>query len=196
MSALTPCRSRRLPPRLFENLTISRLGLIDREQRGNELPIMFPTDAYATVFLRGADPIITKSIETIRRDRERNFLDNPGVIYVFWVRGQPINEVKIGRSINKAERRAADWSRVIAPTGSKVKLLFSFQTRYNALAEQIIHATLAAEQIEKLKHPTTGRALTEFFRVDNILLLRLFILLCIRYSDALGDEIVRNKQQT
>lgn len=116
--------------------------------------------------------------------------DAPGSIYAFWITGQPLDQIKIGRTTQKTEERIAEWERSLTPEpGDIVNELFAFETRYNELAERIIHTTLTCEKIGRLRHPRTGRELTEFFRIDNVLLLRLFIAMCVRYADAVGDEL-------
>ena len=202
---LQPLQSRELPAEYIEPLARRRREIASLELRGHQLPLIFPTDAYAILFLRGVDPTLIESVRTIIADRRRRLFDEPGVIYVFWVRGHPTNQFKIGRSVNSAERRVSDWSRAIAPRrrhtddiietrDDAVNLLFSFPTRYNALAEALVHTTLAYEQVDKLRHPTSGRELTEFFWIDNVLALRLLIALVVRYTNRLGDDIIAQKQ--
>lgn len=207
---IKPVRSRPLPDALVEPLKRRRREIVRLELRGATLPLLFPSDAYAIMFLRSVDPTLIGSIRTIIADRRRRLFDEPGVIYVFWVRGQPANQFKIGRSVNPAEQRVSDWGRSIGPRrrvrtndgartidgdgAAAVRLLYSFPTRFNALAETLVHTTLAFEQVAKLRHPTSGRELTEFFVVDNVLALRLFIALVVRFADRLGDDIVAQRR--
>mgnify|MGYP001179542631 CR=1 FL=1 len=172
--------------------------IVEKELNGEELPILFPSDSYSICFERRADPVLDKSVRSMldnvrRRVAKRQYEDAPGVIYTFWISGQPTDQIKIGRSTQTPTQRIMEWNRVIATADDNtpvVNQMHACETKYNVLAESIIHTMLTCEQISHLRHPKTGNALTEFFRIDNLARLRIFIALVIRYTDAKGNEII------
>lgn len=188
------CQSRPLDIITASAFRAEARKIADAERRGDMLPILFPPDAYTYIFLRRADFVIEQSIRTLldneRRRVARGQFDSPGVIYAFWISGEPTNRIKIGRSVQRPHERMSEWNRMLASDGARViNQLFAFKTRYNSLSERIIHTTLACEHLAKLRHPISGNALTEFYDIDNVMALRLFVALCVRYADTKGDEI-------
>lgn len=200
---IVACRSAPLAGQDLEKARALARDIARKELRGEQLPVMFPTDAYAVFFERRADRILDASIQTLlanMRQRVANgrLDDGPGVIYAFWLTGEPTDHIKIGRSAQTPHQRMADWNRVFAgrrTSGSHTELvvnqMHARRTRYNMLAESIVHTTLTCEHLAQLRHPTSGAALTEFYRIQNLMTLRLFMAMCARYADVKGDEIVR-----
>lgn len=199
--ALVQCVSTPLPPALAAKLDVERRQIVAAELRGLSLPTLYPSDAYAVIFLKRPADQVQAALQTVVADERRRVewhrrntrdrpLATPGAIYMFWITGQPANQIKIGRSQRAPRKRAAEWARSLsAVRETSVNLLFSFPTKYNELAEALIHTTLACERLDKLRHPTTGRELTEFFAADNVLALRLFVALCVQYADELGARL-------
>lgn len=199
--AVAACRSTPLDEAARARVAGQRTALARAEAFGAPLPVVFPSDAYTIVFLAQPDAVVRRALATLLDDERRRIAagraaDEPGVVYAFWIVGQPADEIKIGRSRHAPRHRAAEWERALAARESPaaagadiVRLLFAFDTRYNVLAERLVHTALACEHLPNLRHTRSGRTLTEFFRIDNVLALRLFIALCVRYADAVGDQL-------
>lgn len=192
------CQNTPLTPQQAEWARNERIRIARLEQFGSPLPMLFPPDAYAIMFGMRADAAIQKSIQRlvqpnrqpVQRKTNKRFADGPGIIYMFWLSGHARDFIKIGRSTQTAEERLAEWNRSLTREigGRVVNQLFLFSTRYNILAESLIKTTLSCERLPNLRHERTGEALTEFFQIDNIMLARLFILLCVQYADAIGGQ--------
>lgn len=199
---IVACRSTPLVGKELEKARALAREIASKELRGEQLPVMFPTDAYAVFFERRADSILDASIQTLLANMRQRVAsgrldDTPGVIYAFWITGEPTDHIKIGRSAQTPQQRMADWNRSIAGRGASsrqeqvVNQMHARRTRFNILAESLVHTTLTCEHLGQLRHPTTGSALTEFYRIQNIMALRLFMAVCARYADVKGDEIVQ-----
>lgn len=179
------------------------------------LRFLAPTDAYATAFLRVADVPIQRAVaELFERERRaiaqgrrldlsaderarlppdvrrRHNFDPPGLIYVFRDSRDPdTRHMKIGRTRRTVRDRLTEWERELAPEGgAQVQELFAAATRYNEFAEAVIHTVLTCERLGDVRNRRTGAELREFFRIDSLMALKLFIAHTVAYCDAFGNS--------
>jgi hypothetical protein len=195
------CENKALPPAVRARLDAERRGLAQLELIGAPLPLLLPSDAYQALFLLELDATIQRAIGTVVRDAQLRAVrwrrtgqpfDAPGFEYAFWVTSDPPDIIKVGRTAQQPYVRIAEWQQELAPGGpSVVKLLWAFPTRYEMLAESLLHATLECEHLAKRRNARNGRRLKEFFQIEQPLVLRLFMALVVRYADALGDMLTK-----
>jgi len=175
--------------------------------------LLAPTDAYATAFLRVADVPIVRAVGALfererraiaagwRLDlsaderarlppdvRRRHNYDPPGLIYVFRDSRDPdTRHMKIGRTVRSVRERLTEWERDLAPEGgAQVQELFAVSARYNEFTETVIHTVLTCERLSDVRNRRTGAELREFFRIDSLMALKLFIAHTAAYCDAFG----------
>lgn len=171
--------------------------------------LLSPSQAYAVCFLRTLDARIEALLQRAFDDERRAIwagrrlpppskdepplvarsrFDPPGVIYVF--RDSSLRDrlvVKIGRTSRTARSRLVEWERELAPQeGEQLQLLFAVPARYHEFAEETIHRTLECERLDKFINRRSGRKLREFFRVEQFMALKLFVLLSVAYTDQFG----------
>src|SRR6056297_1260879 len=107
-----------------------------------------------------------------------------GYIYVFHDSGDPANIVKIGRTSRTPGQRLAEWERQLAPEpGKSLRLLSAYPTRANRIAERVVQELLRCQRVENRINPLDNRQLDEFYRIDNVLALALFVRETLRYVD-------------
>lgn len=176
--------------------------------------LLSPTDAYATAFLRTADLGIVRAVSRLfareRRAIERGWrlrlsdderarlpplararhnYDPPGFVYVFRNSSDPeTRHMKIGRTARSVQERLAEWERELEPqAGRQVQELFAVAARYNEFAEAVVHTVLTCERLGGVRNRRTGAELREFFAIDSLMALKLFIAHTVAYCDAFGS---------
>jgi hypothetical protein len=175
-----------------------------------------PTDAYTVAFLTLLDSGIIELVKRLFADERRAIMrgerlpidarrpavidrqqpDEPGVVYCFWNILDRPELKKIGRSRRRAEERGREWEAALTPAeGQLIVILFSVHTKYNVFAERIVHGVLLCERLAGRVNEVNGQLLTEYFRVGNLMALKLFVMLCVGYIDQWGD-IVRRQFET
>jgi hypothetical protein len=196
------CQNSELPPDTRAQLDAWRRQVAYLELIGAPLPLVVPATAYQSVFLAALDATILRAINTVLADAQQRArrwratgqpFDQPGYEYAFWITTDPPDIIKIGRTAQQPYVRIAEWQQELAPGRgpSVVLLLWDFPTRYEVLAESLLHTVLECEHLAKRRNSRNGRRLVEFFQIDNALALRLFMALVTRYADALGDSLVK-----
>jgi len=181
-----------------------------RLRGGIEKVYLGPSDAYTVAFLAALDSGVVEHVKRLFADERRAIMsgerlpidarrpklirrqnpDEPGVIYCFWNTLDRPELKKIGRTRRRAEERGREWEATLTPEpGQQIVILFSVPTRYNVLAERIVHATLLCEHQDGRVNALTGQLLTEYYRVENVMALKLFMILCIGYIDQWGDRV-------
>jgi hypothetical protein len=155
---------------------------------------LFPTTVWGALTLHEPDPRLVKLVErTFEDEKKRSVRDVAGYIYVFRDRRDPSLVVKIGRTERRPRDRIVEWQRELDDrTRDQVLLLFSRPTRYNRLAESVIHKTLLCEWVPR-RVDERGRQLVEYFRIANILALKALLIYATVYCDAFGDELPFNE---
>jgi hypothetical protein len=195
------CQNTELPPHIREQYDIWRRQVAYLELVGIPLPLVLPSAAYQALFLAALDATILRAIQTVLGDAQRRAarwrqtgqpFDQQGYEYAFWISTDPPDIIKIGRTAQQPYVRIAEWQHELAPGGPQVVLLlWDFPTRYEVLAESLLHTVLECEHLGKRRNARNGRRLVEFFQIDNVLALRIFMALVTRYADALGDSLVK-----
>jgi len=171
-----------------------------------------PADAYTVAFLTLLDSGVVEHVKRLFADERaaimrgerlpiderrpkvirRQTPDEPGVVYCFWNTRDAPELKKIGRTRRRAEERGREWEATLTPEeGQQIVMLFSVPTRYNVFAERIVHATLLCEHQDGRVNEATGQLLTEYYRIVNVMALKLFVMMCIGYIDQWGDEVRR-----
>jgi T5orf172 domain len=163
-----------------------------------------PSMAFEVVFARRHEPVLRRRIElAAARGIVRHFdnlrsaqqsapevdaaeeLDGPGYIYCFRDLRDPPDVLKIGRTNRTPRRRLAEWREELGADRETLVLLFAYRTRLNSLAERLVRESLRCFRIHDRFNPTTGRELTEFYRIDNALAASLFVRATTSYVDRL-----------
>jgi hypothetical protein len=172
-----------------------------------------PADAYTVAFLALLDSGVVEHLKRLFADERAAIMsgrrlpidgerrpklvrgqrpDEPGVIYCFWNTRDRPELKKIGRSRRRAEERGREWEATLEPEpGQQIVMLFSVPTRYNVFAERVVHAALLCEHQDARVNERSGQLLTEYYRVTNLMALKLFVMLCIGYIDQWGDRVRR-----
>ena len=188
-----------------------------RPRGGLDRIYLGPADAYTVAFLALLDSGVVELVKRTFADertavmrgerlpiderrprvRRRQQPDEPGVIYCFWNTLDRPELKKIGRTRRRAEQRGREWEAELTPEeGQQIVILFSVPTRYNVFAERVVHRTLLCEHQGGRVNERTGRLLTEYYRVENVMALKLFVMLCIGYIDQWGDSVRREFETT
>lgn len=120
--------------------------------------------------------VAAASSSSVRR-RARYARDAPGFVYVFRDAADAPHTYKIGRSRSAPEARLAEWRAELGLAGAtrRVVLLFAYATRRATLAERVVHALLVCWRLAPRVNPATHRTLTEYFRVERLDALKVFI---------------------
>lgn len=186
--------ARALPQLRFSPATASSVELSTARRRRLEDWVnrsWTPTDFYKCVFEMEPDPRVVKRVQKLL-DAEKTgiaagYRQNPsdlseltGWIYVFRSLADPSDVVKIGRTIRQPEQRISEWA---SELGQDVVLLFAYPTTANMFAESIIHAVLTCWHESGRINALTGDALDEFFRVPNLMALKMFVRSVLRFVD-------------
>jgi hypothetical protein len=184
-------RFRFAPAQRAETITSAEAAYLNRIANN-----MTPTDLYKLFFKELPDPRVERKVRNelalerkgiMSGERQRAREERSGYIYVFRDVGDPLNVLKIGRTIRPPEQRIAEWEHELSPEGGKnVILLFAYATVATTFAERIIHQTLFCEWLPKRLNARTSNALIEFFKIDNFLALKLFVRETIKYIDRLS----------
>lgn len=168
-----------------------------------------PTDAYTIAFLTEMHKDVVKAVQAkfalertaiqsgrrlpLRRGQHPvvadQHPDEPGKIYCFHDQRDESSIVKVGRTRQRGNRRLRQWEKTLEPeSGVQLVELFRINTRYNMFAERLVHTVLMCENLTRV-NPHTGQRLDEFFRVQNAMELKLFLILCIAYVDDWCDGV-------
>ena len=171
-----------------------------------------PTDAYTAAFLALADTGVVEFVKRAFADERAAIMrgerlpidarhpkvlprqqpDEPGVVYCFWNTLDRPELKKIGRTRRRAEQRGREWEATLTPEpGQQIVMLFSVATQHNVFAEKIVHAALLCEHQGGRVNERTGQLLTEYYRVRNLMALKLFMMLCVGYIDAWYADVER-----
>lgn len=152
-----------------------------------------PLSNYRITFGKTQSPLIKLRLDTLFMSARRAlqdgiYGDETGYIYVFHDLGDPVNILKIGRTRRDARRRVSEWNRILAeavdgPVARNVVLLYAYPTVANQFAERIIFEALRCERITNRLNLVTGDELSEFFRIDNFLALKIFIRQTLLFID-------------
>ncbi len=179
--------------------TDSRFTLLPALRR-NVRPPAHPTLLYAVCFGAQLDPIIAKRLSNVFAEQfermialpaldespaqARMRIDAPGYIYCFHDIGDPPNVLKIGRTSRTPEQRLREWERELAPEpGKSLHLLFAYPTKHNQFAERVVHETLRCENVVNRLNPLTGDELEEFYTIENVMALSIFVRETIAFVD-------------
>jgi hypothetical protein len=160
-----------------------------------------PVDNFLVCFGVRPDDRVRERVQSIFRDVASALAANEircerGFIYVFHDSGDPPNVLKIGRTRRTPTRRLAEWERQLAPEpGKSLRLLSAYATSANRVAERVIHELLRCQRIANRINPIDNNELDEFFTVDNLLALALFIRETLRYIDAFCADFARIGQR-
>ena len=155
----------------------------------NPLP---PVDVFAVAFGLAPDPRVAERVETLFTAEATRILqsvpaaeatsddqlldDERGFIYVFHDAADPPNVLKIGRTHRDPRKRVAEWERELAPEGGKsLRLLAAYPTVANEFSEHVVQEMLRCQRITNRLNPVSNLELDEFFIVENLLALKLFI---------------------
>lgn len=118
-----------------------------------------------------------------RAERARR-VDARGYIYCFHDIGDPVDVLKIGRTRRTPEQRLREWERELAPEpGKSLYLLFAYRTDHNQFAERVINLVLRCENLSKRINALTGDDLDEFYRINNMMALAVFVRETIAFVD-------------
>jgi len=161
----------------FERTTVSRA--------------LFPTTVWGALTLHEPDARLVRLVQRAFDDERKRTvrLDTAGFLYVFRDRRDPPSVVKIGRTDRRPRDRIVEWQRELGDrTRTEVLLLFARATRYNRLAESVVHKVLLCEWVPR-RVDSRGRQLVEYFRVANVLTLKALLIYATAYCDAFGDQL-------
>lgn len=177
--------------------------------------LLTPTEAYTTAFLRTPDIAIERAVAALLVSERRAILagrrldlsaderarlppdarqahnyDPPGYIYVFRNSVDPdTRHMKIGRTARAVRTRLTEWELELEPQeGAQIQELFAVPTRYNKFTERVVHTVLTCERIGGVRNRRTGAELREFFTIDSLMALKLFIAHAVAYCDAFGAK--------
>lgn len=168
---------------------------------GQRVAALKPTLSYEVAFARTPDPMVAARVSALLQGarngiRQGLYNDKPGYIYVFHDLADAPNVVKIGRTTRAPTRRVSEWNRALAPatgggTRRNVVLLFAYPTRANSFAERVVHETLRCQHLANRIGVVSGDEQSEFFRVDAIMPLKVFIRQTLAFVDALVSEEIQ-----
>lgn len=135
------------------------------------------------LFAREATSIVESALpEEPRGEKELPYGDESGYIYVFHDIADPANVLKIGRTRQTPLERLAEWERELAPeAGKSLHLLAAYPTIANRFAERIVQELLRCHHIANRINPVTGRTLEEFYEIENLMALKLFLREMLRF---------------
>jgi hypothetical protein len=144
--------------------------------------IMSPVDIYMILTMQVPDPRIRLRIDRLLNEaaaailNRRDSSEAAGWIYIFHDIADPPDVLKIGRTTALPEQRLAEWEKELAPEpGRSLTLLSAYRTVANRLAERVLQELFTCEHIEKRVNPVTGRRLTEFYQIDNLMTTKLIV---------------------
>lgn len=154
---------------------------VDAMWRADE--IVSPVDIYIIVTMKVPDPRIRLRIDRLFHEaaaairNRRDGSEAAGWIYIFHDIADPPDVLKIGRTTAASpEERIAEWERELAPEpGRSLILLGAYQTVANRLAERVLQELFTCEHIEKRVNPVSGRRLTEFYQLGNLMTTKLIV---------------------
>lgn len=166
---------------------VTPTSVVERPIGNLELP-----DIFRAVFGLELDERVTTSLsdlfatemKTILRRKQR---DSRGYIYCFRDLADPLDIVKIGRTVQRPEQRLAEWERTLSPQSINKGFLvleFAYATEFTIFAETVVHQALRCWHIEGRVNPFTGSELVEFYRNTNILALSVFVRQTLAHVDA------------
>lgn len=176
-----------------------------------------PTDAYTACFLALLDNGVIELVKRTFADEraaimrgerlpinrrhpkviERQQPDESGVVYCFWNILDRPELKKIGRTRRRAEQRGREWEAALSPEeGQQIVMLFAVPTKHNVFSERVVHAALLCEHVPHRVNEQSGRQLTEYYRVNNVMALKLFVMLCVGYIDSWYSDVEHEFQTT
>jgi len=161
---------------------------------GPRLPrLLDPVTMYRVAFGREPDEQVARRVLRAFQREVRDIArgeqdDEPGYVYCFHELSDAPDVLKLGRTARTPEERLGEWERELSPDeGRSVILLFAHRTRCNVFAERIVHETLRCERIANRLNPVTGDELEEFFRLDNVMAVSVFVRQVLAYVDRWCD---------
>lgn len=167
---------------------VTPTSVVERPIDNLELP-----DIFRAVFGLELDGRVAASLSDLFATEMKSILrrkqrDSRGYIYCFRDMADPLDVVKIGRTVQKPEQRLAEWERTLSPPQSTDKgflvLEFAYTTDFTVFAEAVVHQALMCWHIEGIVNPFTGSELVEFYRNTNILALSVFVRQTLAHVDA------------
>ena len=161
-----------------------------------------PVDVYIVCFKKTPDERIRARVVTYLRNVAQGIVRGEqqceqGYIYVFHDIGDPNTVLKVGRTSRTPTKRLAEWEKQLAPeAGKSIVLLTAYATCANRIAERVIHELLRCSRVSNRINPLDNNELEEFFEIENVLALALFVRGTINYIDAYCRYYrrLRNKQ--
>lgn len=190
-------------PERQNQIRAQRTRRVYRFTAGRQVAVHNPLLSYEVAFMRAPDPLVRERVEALLQAAASavvrgEYSDRPGYIYVFHDLADADNLVKIGRTRRTPTQRVAEWNRALATPGDSgrarnVVLLFAYKTLANEFAERIVKETLRCQHIPNRLALTSGDELTEFYRIDAILPLKIFLRQTLAYIDALITRALANR---
>lgn len=174
------------------------------ESSDDRTQLLAPIDVYTVTFGLEADARVNERVQVLFIEEARRImtdardspaLNNRGFIYIFHDLADPANVLKIGMTYNTLVRHR-QWARALAPTDmSSILLLASYPTTSQAFAERVVHEVLRCHRIFNRINPVNNRQLKEFFTIDNLLALKLFLRQSLRYIDTFCAQWRERRRQ-
>lgn len=156
-----------------------------------------------TLFAREAGRIMSTELSFVDDDDNNSSVygDAAGYLYALHVLSDPANITKIGRTRRDPRKRRSEWELELAPQeGQSVILLCAYPTVANEFAERVIHEVLRCQHVTNRINPLTNDELVEFFVIENLMALKLFLRESLRFIDRYclywrGRRKLRDNQQ-